>query len=251
MPKFFVNIDQVQENKIKIIGKDVNHIKNVLRLEVNDDIQICVKESAITYNSLIKEINRDKVLCSIVEEISQTTESNVNIHIFQGLPKADKFEFIIEKCTEIGVKQITPVIMSRTVVKLNEKDINKKLERWKKIAEVAAKQSGRDKILEVHNVLNLKNIYENLKNYDIVLIAYEKEQNNYLKNVLNKIKNDKKHYNIAVLIGPEGGINISEIEELKAKINNIEIVTLGKRILRTETAPLVISSNILYELEEN
>ena len=141
--------------------------------------------------------------------------------------------------------------MSRTVVKLNEKDINKKLERWKKIAEVAAKQSGRDKILEVHNVLNLKNIYENLKNYDIVLIAYEKEQNNYLKNVLNKIKNDKKHYNIAVLIGPEGGINISEIEELKAKINNIEIVTLGKRILRTETAPLVISSNILYELEEN
>ena len=251
MPKFFVNIDQVQENKIKIIGKDVNHIKNVLRLEVNDDIQICVKESAVTYNSLIKEINRDKVLCSIVEEISQTTESNVNIHIFQGLPKADKFEFIIEKCTEIGVKQITPVIMSRTVVKLNEKDINKKLERWKKIAEVAAKQSGRDKILEVHNVLNLKNIYENLKNYDIVLIAYEKEQNNYLKNVLNKIKNDKKHYNIAVLIGPEGGINISEIEELKAKINNIEIVTLGKRILRTETAPLVISSNILYELEEN
>ena len=251
MPKFFVNKEQVQENKVKIIGQDVNHIRNVLRLDTSEEIQICVKESAITYNCLIEEISKDSVLCNIIEEIKGTTESNVNIHVFQGLPKADKLEFIIEKCTEIGVKDITPIIMSRTIVKINEKDINKKLERWRKIAEVAAKQSGRDKILEVHNVLNFKNIFENLNKCDIVLVAYEKEHNNSLKSILNKIKNEKKRYNIAVLIGPEGGIDSKEIEELKENIKNIEIVTLGKRVLRTETAPLVISSNILYELEEN
>ena len=250
MPKFFVSQNQVQDNFIKIIGQDVKHIKNVLRLSVEDSMQVCIKEKALTYNCLIKEINKEFVLCSILDEIKETTESNVNIHIFQGLPKADKFEFIIEKCTEIGVKEITPVIMKRTIVKLNEKDINNKIERWRKIAEVAAKQSGRDKILGVQNLLNFKNVFENLKKYDIVLVAYENEKDNTLKNVLTKIEKDKKYFSIAVIIGPEGGIDISEIEQLKANINNIEIVTLGKRILRTETAPLVISSNILYELEE-
>lgn len=251
MPKFFVNQDQVHENRIEIIGQDVNHIRNVLRLEINEEIQICIKEQETTYNCIIEEIEKEYVLCNIKEKVEDTTESNVSIHVFQGLPKADKLEFIIEKCTEIGVKKITPVIMSRSIVKLNEKDKNKKLERWRKIAEVAAKQSGRDKILEVNSVLNFKNIFENLQEYDIVLVAYEKEKKNSLKNVLNKIKDENKTYKIAVLIGPEGGIDSIEIEELKKNVNNIEIVTLGKRILRTETAPIVISSNILYELEEN
>lgn len=250
MPKFFVSQEQVQDNNIKIIEQDVNHIKNVLRLNIKDSIQVCIKEKALSYNCVIKEICKDFILCSIVEKIEVTTESDINIHIFQGLPKADKFEFIIEKCTEIGVKEINPVIMKRTIVKLNEKDLNKKLERWRKIAEVAAKQSGRDKILEVQNVLNFKNIYENLKKYDIVLVAYENEKSNTLKSVLKKIKIHKENYNIAVIIGPEGGFDDTEIAELKNKITNIEIITLGKRILRTETAPLVISSNILYELEE-
>ena len=250
MPKFFVSQAQIQDDSIKIIGQDVNHIKNVLRLNFEDRIQVCIKEKELTYNCIIKEISKDIVLCEIIDAVKETTESNVNIHIFQGLPKADKFEFIIEKCTEIGVKEITPVIMKRTIVKLNEKDINKKIERWRKIAEVAAKQSGRDKILGVQNLLNFKNVFENLKKYDIVLVAYENEKNNTLKNVLKKLKDENKVLNLAVLIGPEGGIDINEIEELKNNISNVQIVTLGKRILRTETAPLVISSNILYELEE-
>ena len=251
MPKFFVSQAQIQDDSIKIIGQDVNHIKNVLRLNFEDRIQVCIKEKELTYNCIIKEISKDIVLCEIIDAVKETTESNVNIHIFQGLPKADKFEFIIEKCTEIGVKEITPVIMKRTIVKLNEKDINNKIERWRKIAEVAAKQSGRDKILGVQNLLNFKNVFENLKKYDIVLVAYENEKNNTLKNVLKKLKDENKVLNLAVLIGPEGGIDINEIEELKNNISNVQIVTLGKRILRTETAPLVISSNILYELEEN
>ena len=117
MPKFFVSQEQVKDNNIKIIEQDVNHIKNVLRLNIKDSIQVCIKEKALSYNCVIKEICKDFILCSIVEKIEVTTESDINIHIFQGLPKADKFEFIIEKCTEIGVKEINPVIMKRTIVK--------------------------------------------------------------------------------------------------------------------------------------
>ena len=249
MYKFFVEQEQVNNEKIKIIGQDVNHIKNVLRLEIGKNIIICEKETAKSYNCIIKQIEKEFILCEKLEEIFETTEANTYIHIFQGLPKADKLEFIIEKCTEIGVKELTPVIMKRTIVKLDEKDKDKKINRWKKIAEVAAKQSGRDKILKVNNIINFKNIFENLQEYDIVLVAYENERYNNLKNVLKNIKKAEKSLNIAVLIGPEGGIDNSEIELIKQN-KNINIITLGKRILRTETAPLVVSSNILYELEE-
>lgn len=251
MPKFFISEEQLNDNKIRIIGQDVNHIKNVLRLEINNNIVISVKETGDSYNCKINDINKDFILCDIIEKMKETTESNVNINIFQGMPKSDKLEFIIEKCTEIGVKGITPVIMKRTVVKLNEKDKIKKILRWQKVAEVAAKQSGRDKILQVNNIINFKNIFEKLQEYDIVLIAYEKEKENTLKRVLKKFKEEAQNYNIAVLIGPEGGIDLEEINNIKENIKNLEIVTLGKRILRTETAPIVISSNILYELEEN
>ena len=202
MPKFFVNQEQMQENSIKIIGSDVNHIRNVLRLRVNDTLQICVKEKEITYNCVISEIFKEFVLCIIKNAIEETTEANINIHIFQGLPKADKLNFIIEKCTEIGVNEITPVIMSRTIVKLSEKDIQKKEEKWNKVAEIASKQSGRDKILKVNNIINFKNIFQNLREYDIVLVAYEKETENSLRNVLKSIKNIV--LNVAIVIGPEG-----------------------------------------------
>lgn len=246
MPKFFVNQDQINNNKIKVIGEDVNHIRNVLRLNVGQDIYICEKETTQNYECTIEQIEKDSIECKIIKKILDTTESDTYIHIFQGLPKSDKLEMIIEKCTEIGVKEITPIIMIRTVVKLEEKDKNKKLIRWRKIAEVASKQSGRDAILKINDIINFKNIFEKLKEYDIVLVAYEKEKNTTLKSVITKLDKSKK---IAVLIGPEGGIDDSEIDQLN-QCENTKNVTLGKRILRTETAPLVISSNILYELEE-
>ena len=251
MPKFFVSENQIENGKIKIIGQDVNHIKKVLRLEIDDDIIISIKETGKRYNCIIKEVNNNFILCDIIKNIKETVESNINIQIFQGLPKADKLEFIIEKCTEIGVKAIIPVMMKRSVVRLNEKDKAKKMLRWQKIAEGAAKQSGRDRILEVNNIINFKNIFEKLQEYDIVLVAYENEKENTLKQVLKNIKEEKENPNIAVLIGPEGGIDLEEIESLKENVKNLKIVTLGKRILRTETAPIVISSNILYELEGN
>lgn len=246
MYKFFVNSEQIDNNEIKIIGEDVNHIKNVLRLKLDENICICNKETSKSFNCKIVSLDKDIVKCQKLEEIFETTEAKTYIHIFQGIPKGDKLEFIIEKCTELGVKEITPVIMKRTIVKIDEKDKQKKLTRWNKIAEVAAKQSGRDEILKVNQIINFKNIFEIIKEYDIVLIAYENEKKNTLKNILNKVKTQKQPLKIAVLIGPEGGIDEEEIEQLRG----YKIITLGKRILRTETAPLVIASNILYELED-
>lgn len=249
MPKFFVNQEQIIDNQIKIIGQDVNHIKNVLRLEIGKNICVCEKETSKSYNCVIKQIEKEFVLCKKIEEILESSETKTYIHIFQGLPKADKLEWVIEKCTEIGVKEITPVVMKRTIVKLEGKDRSKKIARWRKIAEVAAKQSGRDKILAINDIINFKNIFEKLKEYDIVLIAYENEKNNTLKRVLKDIDKEKKSIKIAVLIGPEGGIDDSEINLIK-ETDKFDIITLGKRILRTETAPLVVSSNIIYEMEE-
>lgn len=247
MYKFFVNEEQIKKGKVNIIGEDVNHIKNVLRLEVGENICVCNKETSKSFMCEIIELSNDKVVCDILEKVADTTEPNTYIHIFQGLPKADKFEWIIEKCTEVGVKEITPVIMKRTIVKLDEKDKIKKLGRWQKIAEVAAKQSKRDVIVKVNNIINFQNVFEKIKDYDILLIAYEEEKENTLKKVLSAFK-EKENIKVAVIIGPEGGIDKEEINI--AKENGFISVTLGKRILRTETAPLVISSNILYELED-
>lgn len=247
MYKFFVNENQIENNEIQIIGEDVNHIKNVLRLEIGENICICIKEKEKSFNCKILDLDKNKVRCEKLEEILETTETNTYIHIFQGLPKADKLEFIIEKCTEIGVKEITPVAMKRSIVKLDEKDKAKKLIRWQKIAEVAAKQSKRDTIVKINNVINFQNIFEKITDYDILLVAYEEETQRNLKSILKSLKN-KENIKIAVLIGPEGGIDENEMK--LCKDNNFISVSLGKRILRTETAPLVISSNIIYELED-
>lgn len=248
MPKFFVNSEQINNNEIKIIGNDVNHIKNVLRLSINDKIKICDKDEHVNYNCRISNIDNEYVITQIIDEEKSNVETKTQIHVFQGLPKGDKMEFIIEKLTEIGVKELTPVPMKRSVVKLQEKDKQKKMVRWNKIAEVAAKQSGRDEILKINDVINYKNIFNYLKDYDIVLLAYEKEEKLTLKKALSKLDKTKEN-KVAVLIGPEGGFDDIEIEQAKQN-SLVNIVTLGKRILRTETAPLVISSNILYELED-
>ena len=248
MPKFFVNSEQINNNEIKIIGNDVNHIKNVLRLSINDKIKICDKDEHVNYNCRISNIDNEYVITQIIDEEKSNVEAKTQIHVFQGLPKGDKLEFIIEKLTEIGVKELTAVAMKRSVVKLQEKDKQKKMVRWNKIAEVAAKQSGRDEILKINDLINYKNIFNYLKDYDIVLLAYEKEEKLTLKKALSKLDKTKEN-KVAVLIGPEGGFDDIEIEQAKQN-SLVNIITLGKRILRTETAPLVISSNILYELED-
>ena len=173
MYKFFIEENQKENDIITIQGEDVNHIKNVLRLKEKDNIQICNKEKHKTYLCNISKLSKENIICKIQQELENTTESNVYIHLFQGLPKAEKMETIIQKTIEIGVSEITPIVMQRCIVKLDEKGKIKKLERWQKIAEVAAKQSKRDKIPKVDFPISLKNVYEKLLEYDIVVVAYE------------------------------------------------------------------------------
>ena len=257
MQKFFLKSEQINGDKARIIGNDINHIKNVLRCKIGEKIIICNEELGISYNSEITKIEENHIECILLDEIKETTESNVKISIYQGIPKFDKMELIIQKCTEIGAFEFIPVEMKRSIVKIKD---NKKISRWQTISEVAAKQSKRDIIPIVKNPIKIKQLKEEIDNFDLFLICYEEEKNNTLKNELKKLKekieeneNNKKNkeenneYRIGVLIGPEGGIAPEEIEELKD--TNSKIITLGKRILRTETAPINITSNIIYELE--
>lgn len=246
MPKFFVETNQIKDKKIKIEGKDINHIKNVLRLKSNDKIEICNSQTYENYNCKIETISNESIICSIIDKIKKDTEATIKTTIFQGIPKFDKMELIIQKSVELGVYDITPVSMKRCVVKINEKDQTKKIQRWNKISEVAAKQSGRNIIPKVNNIIEIKNIAEIIKNYDIFLIAYEEEKENYIKQEIKKIKK-QENLKIGILIGPEGGLEKQDVENLKR--NGAKIISLGSRILRTETVALNILSILNYELE--
>lgn len=248
MPKFFVTNQYVDNNKIKIIGKDVNHLKNVLRKKIGDQITICDTDSLIDYLCEITEFKGEEITCHILEKLETNSESNIKVTIFQGLPKADKMEFVIQKAVELGSYDITPVEMKRCVVKLTNKDKIKKLQRWQKIAEVASKQSGRNRIPKINDIKSIKDICNLCTEYDIVIVAYENEKENRLKYELEKLKSTQiNNLKIAIVIGPEGGIDETEINLLKE--NGAKIVTLGNRILRTETVALNILSIIMYEFE--
>ena len=245
MHNFFVN-DLPDEQQIKITGNDVNHIKNVLRLKAKDKIYIHINKTIEKYLCEITKVTENEVNCCIIEKIEEKSESNVYINIIQALPKFDKMELIIQKCTELGVSEFTPLELNRCIVKLNEKDVNKKIERWQNIAEVAAKQSGRDILPIVNTIYTIKNIQNLVQDYDLVLVAYENEKNDTLKQELIYNKENFNVKKIAIIIGPEGGFEESEIEKLKEY--NYKIVSLGNRILRTETVSIVLSGIIMYIL---
>ena len=249
MRKFFVDNENINDDKIIITGQDVNHIKNVLRLSAQEKILICNKSSAKNYVSKIEKIENDLVECSVVEEVQGNSEGNVELHIFQGLPKADKMELIIQKGTELGISSFIPVKLSRCIVKLDGKDEVKKQDRWQKISEVAAKQSGRDIVPEVMHLKTLNETINMISEYDLFLVAFEEEKENTLKNELLKLKELKNEYKIACLVGPEGGLTKDEV--LKLEENGAKVITLGNRILRTETVAMYIASTVMYELEMN
>ena len=252
MPKFFVNKKQVENETINIIGGDVNHIKNVLRKKEKEKIEICIignEEKGIDTISEIEKIEENCIKCRILEYKVSETEGKIQVTIFQGLPKSDKMELVIQKSVELGVYEIYPTEMKRCIVKLKEQEANKKIARWQKISEVAAKQSGRNIIPQIKEKVNIKQVCNLVKDYDKLIVAYEEEKENSLKSELKSIKSkDKENIKIAILVGPEGGRDLEEIEEW-SKAGAV-IVTLGKRILRTETVALNVLSNIMYELEE-
>ena len=198
-------------------------------------------------------VKKEQVKKTTIEILGEDIKhiKNVEVDIYQGLPKADKMELIIQKSVELGANAIIPVEMKRCVVKIATKDEMKKITRWQKIAESAAKQSGRDTIPEIKNIVNVEKIAQLINKYDSVLVAYENEKENTIKQELLKLKQYKKteqKIKIGVVIGPEGGLEENDVELLKQK--GAKIVTLGNRILRTETVALNILSVITYELEQ-
>ena len=245
MPRFFVKTEQIREKDIIIVEEDVKHIKNVLRKQIGDILEICNQQTGTTYKCEIIDLQDDKILTNIIDE-NDNEENKIQVDIYQGLPKADKMELIIQKSIELGVNAIIPVEMKRCIVKLDSKAESKKIERWQKIAESAAKQSGRNFVPEIRNIINIEEIANLTNTYDSIIICYENEKENYIKNELLKLKN-KQNAKIAVVIGPEGGLEEKEVEYLKQ--NGASVVTLGNRILRTETVALNLLSIIMYELE--
>lgn len=247
MPKFFIKGNQLDNDKIIIIGEDVKHISNVLRMKKDDIIQVCNTDSAENFYAKIDLFEKDKITCTIIEKIESEAESNIDITIFQGVPKSDKMELIIQKSTELGVKKFVPVDMERCVSKISGKDAVKKIERWQKISEVAAKQSGRDMIPQVYNVVSIDKLTKIIDEFDMVIVPYEKADGYTFKDAIEELKQcANTHVSVGIVIGPEGGFETSEIDELEKA--GAKIVTLGKRILRTETVAIAMSSVIMYEL---
>jgi len=246
MPKFFVEDEQIQQERITISGTDVNHISHVLRLGKGEEIEVTSKQGKTNYLCKIEEVLPEEIVCRVMEKKEENHELPFSITVFQGLPKAEKMEWVIQKCTELGVMEFVPTVLQNCVVKLDEKTARKKVERWQKIAEVAAKQSRRDCIPKVQMPQSLQEVGNRVKEQDVFIIAYEKEEVHTLKQVLKKAGDYKK---IAILIGPEGGLDEKEVQFL-VENGGAKVVTLGKRILRTETVALVMTSNIIYERED-
>ena len=249
MPRFFVKANQVKNSQIYIQGEDIKHIKNVLRKEIGNELEICDSENKKAYICKITNFNINDIECEIIKELNDQ-ENKLNIDIYQGIPKLDKMELIIQKSVELGANAIIPLKLKRCVVKIDSSNENKKIERWQKIAESAAKQCGRNIIPEIKKVHTIQDIIDIKEKYDAIIVAYECEKENKIKNILLELKDKlylKSNINIAVIIGPEGGLDEKEVDNLKNE--GAYIVSLGERILRTETVALNILSIMMYEFE--
>lgn len=242
MPKFFVNKESIDDHIITLEGDNARHIGNVLRGKPGDIITVCDGEG-MDYECELVNITKNIVTAEIKDIFTNNNEPEIKITLYQGLPKADKMELVIQKCIEIGVDRIVPVKTEHTVVKLDNKE-EKKLIRWNKIAEAAAKQCGRGKIPVVDSIMSFNDAVSQAKSMDGAIIPYERERKRGLKGFTDSF-NGKT---IGVFIGPEGGFSQKEIDTAIAA--GIKPVTLGRRILRTETAGLVAAVILLHELED-
>nr|WP_314098790.1 16S rRNA (uracil(1498)-N(3))-methyltransferase [uncultured Lachnoanaerobaculum sp.] len=244
MYHFFVSEEQINGENAYIEGSDVNHIANVLRMKPGEELLISVKGDW-DYLCKIVDIETDRVNLKVLESMEQR-ELPVNITLLQGIPKSDKLEMIIQKAVELGVSEIIPVKTKRVVVKIDEKKVDTKVNRWNAIAESAAKQSKRSIVPKVYEPMSIDNALEIVKDFGVKLIPYENADG--IDKTRKILDNMDKTKNIAVFIGPEGGFEESEVERIKN--SGFEVITLGKRILRTETAGLALLSNIMIRLED-
>ncbi len=244
MHRFFVTPNQVQDGQIYIEGSDVNHIKNVLRMKLGEELQISDGDNK-KYLCQIASMDGETVVAQIIDEQTADSELPSRLYLFQGLPKSDKMELIIQKAVELGAYEIIPVATKRAVVKLDEKKASKKVERWNAIAEGGAKQSGRSIVPKVTAVMTYHEALQYAKQLDVILIPYELAEG--MHKTKAAISNIQPGQSVGIFIGPEGGF---EEEEVSFAIEvGARAITLGKRILRTETAGLATLSILMYHLE--
>lgn len=245
MSRFFVDPAQIGERRITISGNDVNHIKNVLRMEKGEDISVSDGHGR-DYFCVISQMDKDRIVLEIQNSWDSYVELGTKLYLFQGLPKSDKMDLIIQKAVELGVYEIVPVVTRRTIVKLDEKKEAKKLARWQGISESAAKQAGRGRIPSVSPPVSFKDALEFAGTLDSVIIPYEKAEGmEASRAVVKGLKNKKS---VGIFIGPEGGFDTEEVDA--AMESGAVPVTLGRRILRTETAGLAVLSVLMFELED-
>ena len=246
MYQFFVEPTQIREHVITITGSDVNHIRNVLRMKTGEELAVSNGIDGKEYRCMIETIEEDQILCRLLFVKESDVELPARIYLFQGLPKADKMELIIQKAVELGVFQIIPVATKRAVVKLDEKKAAAKQTRWQAIAQAAAKQSKRRIVPEIASCMSFAQAVKYAESMDVKLIPYELAEG--MEDTRRLLETIKAGQSVAVFIGPEGGFAEEEIE--LAKEAGIAPVTLGRRILRTETAGMTVLSWLVYLLEQ-
>ncbi|MDO4333245.1 MAG: 16S rRNA (uracil(1498)-N(3))-methyltransferase [Eubacteriales bacterium] len=246
MYQFFVEPSQIQGKRIVITGSDVNHIKNVLRMKVGEEIAVSNGTDGKEYRCGIEAFEEDEVICTLRFIKEDGLELPARVTLFQGLPKADKMEFIVQKMVELGVYRIVPVATKRAVVKLDVKKAKAKVARWQAIAEAAAKQSKRRIVPEIGDVCTMKEALARTAAMDMKLIPYELSER--MARTRELIEKAAPGQEIAIFIGPEGGFEEEEVS--MAKEAGFVPITLGKRILRTETAGLTVMAWLMYRLEE-
>ena len=243
MHRFFIQHSQIQGSRLYVEGPDVNHIKNVLRMKPGDQVMVSDGED-MQYLCALESFTDGLVWFEIVDTWKENRELPSKLYLFQGIPKSDKMELIIQKATELGVHEVVPVVTGRTVVRLDEKKAQKKTARWNAIAESAAKQSGRSRIPQVREVMAFSEALAFAGELDVLLIPYEKAEG--MESTRQAIEGIRPGQSVGIFIGPEGGFEEAEVEQ--AMECGAAPVTLGRRILRTETAGFVVLSMLLYHL---
>ncbi|HEX2924987.1 MAG TPA: 16S rRNA (uracil(1498)-N(3))-methyltransferase [Ruminiclostridium sp.] len=242
MSRYFVEKSQISDNRVIIYGEDYQHLKKVLRAQAKDVITACC--DGFDYIAEIEEVNNNSIICTIIDKTKNLTESAFKVTLFQGLPKSDKMELIIQKCVELGVFEIVPVITERCVSRINtEKDAQNKVARWQKIAREAAKQCNRGIIPNIHYPINFKEAVELASKAGLSVIPYENERTVGFKEVAAQCQ---RITDASIIIGPEGGFEEKEVQIAEEK--GVKKISLGPRILRTETAGMVALSLMMYEL---
>ncbi|MDY5576971.1 MAG: 16S rRNA (uracil(1498)-N(3))-methyltransferase [Lachnospiraceae bacterium] len=245
MHHFFVTPQAVKENRICITGPDVNHMKNVLRMKTGEEVLISDGEGK-DYCCTIDTLSDEEIIVQIIDDNFEGTELSCEFYLFQGLPKNDKMEMIIQKAVELGVKEVIPVATKRAVVKLDEKKADKKIQRWQAISESAAKQSRRGVIPKIQKVMGFGEALTYAQAFHMNLIPYENFKGmKETKEALSKIREGMK---VGIFIGPEGGFDEREVALAIEK--GVQPISLGKRILRTETAGMAILSVLMFQLEK-